>query len=535
MPFQTNLTKDWMLTIRSFFQTKSKLSYLLLFVAGSLNVFSYSPYGLWPIVIATLALLILSIHTKVNAKQAAKFGFSYGLGWFATGISWVHVAIADFGGLPLFISLALMALLAAYLALFPALAAYISIRFKAQFGFTLFLPAWIFAEWLRSWFLTGFPWLSLGYTQTEGPLSGLAPIIGEIGIQAALVSTSLLLVWCIRAFSKKRSTFVCVAQAFVPIAILFVLGSALQSISWLTGDSKTLNVTLVQGNIEQSLKWQPENEMPTMLKYLEMSQPHFETSDLIIWPEAAVPRLEVIANEYLRDIDSLAAKTDTAIVTGIVDYQTDTGWAFNNLIVLGSKYQDSKYGHYKYLHSNRFSKHHLLPIGEFIPFETLLRGIAPLFDLPMSSFSRGDFVQENLIAKSWNIAPAICFEIAFANQMRANIFDGEQASDFILTVSNDAWFGDSHGPWQHLQIAQMRALEFAKPVIRVTNNGVTAIVDERGKITQILPQFEEAVLTSELNITNSQTFYHQFGNLPLYLLLLLLLAVKFWTKTRSKK
>lgn len=525
MPIQTMYTKDWMLPIRSFFQTKSLIGCFVLFLAGALNVYAYAPFEVWPIVILTMSLFIFTINSGVTSKQAAKYGFSYGLGWFATGISWVHVAISEFGGMPIFVSVLLMALLVAYLALFPALAGYLSIKYQHKVGFALFLPAWLFTEWLRSWFLTGFPWLSLGYTQTNGPLSGFAPVLGEVGLQALVVASSMLIVWSLASSTQKHKSSLRTAQALVFIAILFSLGSVLQSVTWTSGKGEQLNVTLVQGNIEQSIKWQPENEMPTMLKYLEMSQPHFEHSDIIIWPEAAIPRLEVVANEFLREIDALAVKTDTAIITGIVDYQPETGRAFNNLIVLGAKYQDAKYGHYKYLHTNRFSKHHLLPIGEFIPFESFLRGIAPLFDLPMSSFSRGDYVQDNLVANSWNVAPAICFEIAFSDQMRANLFSGQQSSDFILTVSNDAWFGDSHGPWQHLQIAQMRALEFAKPVVRVTNNGVTAIIDENGDYVKILPQFESVSTASQLSIKKAETFYYQYGNLPLYLFLAVFVGI----------
>ncbi|WP_334313477.1 apolipoprotein N-acyltransferase [Psychrosphaera algicola] len=209
----------------------------------------------------------------------------------------------------------------------------------------------------------------------------------------------------------------------------------------------------------------------------------------------------------------------------MVDYQPETNKAFNNIIALGKKYSNDSFGHYKYLHNNRFSKHHLLPIGEFVPFESFLRKLGPLFDLPMSSFSRGAYAQDNLIANDVHISPAICFEVAFSNQVRANIYQGEHASDLILTVSNDAWFGNSHGPWQHLQIAQMRAIEFAKPVIRVTNNGITAVIDGSGMLVKTLPQFEAAVLTHELKLTTSNTPYYQYGNLPVWCVIVIFIAI----------
>lgn len=512
-------TEGWIGKIQSFFHSKPRLAYGVLFLFGALNVFSYSPFELWPLVFLCVTPLILAISLTEEPKQAAKYGLSWAVGWFATGISWVHVAIADFGGLPTIISVILMALLDFYLALFPALACYLAVRYRPYFGSFFIVPAWLFAEWLRSFFLTGFPWLSLGYTQSNSPLNGFAPVIGEFGLQAVVVFISLMIVRIALLSQDRHYSKTSRITPVLPIAILFTAGFTLQNVNWFNdAQSKSLQLALVQGNIQQSIKWQPENEMPTMLKYLEMSQPHLEQADIIIWPEAAVPRLEIVANDYLREIDRLAAMTNTAIVTGIVDYQPETDNAYNNIIVLGKKQAEDKHGHYKYLHSNRFSKHHLLPIGEFIPFEDMLRGIAPLFDLPMSSFSRGEYQQENLIANGFHLSPAICFEIAFADQVRANLYEHpSQRSDFILTLSNDAWFGDSHGPWQHLQIAQMRALEFATPVVRVTNNGITAIIDHQGNITAILPQFEADSLLTSMTVNNAVTFYQRFGDWPIVL------------------
>lgn len=442
------------------------------------------------------------ISAKSN-RQAAKFGFSFGLGWFGAGISWVHVAIADFGGIPILASLFLMLLLVSYLALFPALAAYLSLRFNKRLGLWAIVPAWLVAEWIRSWLFTGFPWLSIGYSQVNSPLSGFAPVIGEFGIQALVIAISTLVLF--KPF--KRSVFV--------IAVLFIAGFSLQQYQWTTHTGKTVSLALVQGNIQQSVKWQPDNEVPTMSKYLNMTIPHLQEADLIIWPEAAIPRLEILANDFLVEVDRLASESNTAVLTGIVDFQPDTNFAFNNIIALGKKQSFDQFGHYKYLDNNRYNKHHLLPIGEYVPFEFILRELAPIFDLPMSSFSRGSYQQSNLIANGLNISPAICFEIAFSAQIRANLYDD---SDFILTISNDAWFGDSHGPWQHLQIAQMRALEFAKPVVRVTNNGITAVINEQGKLQSVLKQNEADVLSTTLNLSSSNTFYQRYGDLFIILL-----------------
>ena len=492
---------------------------LLLFCSGASVTLSYSPFDVWPIVFIALAILFQAINKATSAKQAAISGFIFGLGWFAFGISWVHVAIADFGGLPIIVSLLLMLLLCSYLALFPALSGYLAFRFLPKLGMFAILPTWLIAEWLRSWMLTGFPWLSIGYTQLQSPLSGFAPIVGEFGLQAIVVAISL----CLSAKHK---------LAWLTAISLFSFSLILNQLNWHQNTDRKVNLALVQGNIEQSVKWQPENEIPTMQKYFDLSLPHLSEADIILWPEAAIPRLEVLANDFLKDMDRIANENNTAIVTGIVDFQPDTNFAFNNIIVMGNKRENDEFGHYKYLDANRYSKHHLLPIGEFVPFESVLRTLAPLFNLPMSSFNRGAYQQDNLIANGLNVSSAICFEIAFANQVRANLYDD---SDFILTVSNDAWFGDSHGPWQHLQIAQMRALEFAKPVIRITNNGITAVINENGEVAEMLEQNIAGVLSHELVISEAKTPYKQFGNLPTWLLIILLCAGYFWYRKAYQK
>lgn len=473
-------------------------------------------------------VLCFCIQHSQSAKQAALMGFAYGLGWFGVGISWVHVSIDQFGGLPLAGSLAIMLLLAAYLALYPALTSWLSYKLKHTASLPLiFTASWVLTEWLRSFVFTGFPWLSLGYSQTDSLLRHWAPLIGEIGITALMVFAAASASHFLSLQHSKVNRFTHLAVAFIFVLLspfLFALKG------WHSTD-KTLPVLLVQGNIKQDLRWAPEQEWPTMLKYLDLTRPHLSTHPVVIWPEAAVPMLEPLAADFLENLDKSALYSDTAIITGIIDYNQRTTQAWNNLIVLGKQQPSDQSGHYVYGHANRFSKHHLLPIGEFVPFESLLRHLAPLFDLPMSSFSRGDYVQPNLMANGYALLPAICFEIAFPSQIRANMTEQTQA---ILTVSNDAWFGDSIGPHQHLQLARMRALEFGRPVIRATNNGITATITADGKIRQQAPQFTEAVLSDQLPLTQGATLYSKMGNLPLYVLAGLVLLFAGVQRLRKK-
>jgi len=219
------------------------------------------------------------------------------------------------------------------------------------------------------------------------------------------------------------------------------------------------------------------------------------------------------------------------VVTGILKYKTN-GDAYNGMVVLGRQHQAQTQGDYSYGSKNRYQKHHLLPIGEFVPFESVLRTLAPFFDLPMSSFSRGDWQQPNLQANGYWLLPALCFEIAFPRQLLANF---TERTDFLLTVSNDAWFGDSIGPHQHLEIAKMRALELGRPLLRATNNGITAAIGADGSELGRLPQFEAGVLTVDVPLSWGVTPYSQIGDTPLTLLSLLLMVGMLWRTRQQQK
>lgn len=490
---------------------KNSNFYLLSIVLGALLTLGYAPFSfsiIVPLVLVAVFYIWLMVDDK---KQAFTLGFSFGLGWFGAGVSWVHVSIADFGGLPLIGSLALMALLVGYLALFPAAIFYCASRFSHNALKPFALAAfWVLFEWLRSWFLSGFPWLSLGYSQLYGLFSGWFAIIGETGVTFVVVLSGALCAQIIRKGFTEKAFTINKESCFLGIVIIASL--LVGRLNFSEATQEKVSIAMVQGNIEQELRWVPEQDIPTMKKYLHMSRELWH-NQIIIWPEAAIPRLEPLALDYLSQVDDEAFSSNTGLVTGIVNYNFTTTEAHNNLIVLG-KYNDQQTEQqYQYLHQNRYAKHHLLPIGEFIPMESWLRGLAPIFDLPMSSFSRGDYEQASLLVNNYRLLSAICFEIAFPRQIRANL---RSDTDFILTVSNDAWFGTSHGPAQHLEIAQIRAAEFGIPVLRATNNGITAFIDHKGQIIKRAPQFEATSIETELASVTGVTPYRWYGDWPLW-------------------
>jgi apolipoprotein N-acyltransferase len=282
---------------------------------------------------------------------------------------------------------------------------------------------------------------------------------------------------------------------------------------------------MVQGNIKQAMKWSPELTWPTMLTYLDLTRKNYP-ADIIIWPESAITAIEpsAQAQDFLKIAQNSALLNNSAIISGIIDYNINSRNYYNNLIVLGKELPNDSQGSYQYNNQNRYAKHHLLPIGEFVPFADWLRPLAAIFNLPMSSFSRGEYVQKNLVANGYHLLPLICFEVAFAEQLSANF---SNQTDLLLTVSNDAWFGDSHGPHQHLEIVRMRALEFGRPFMRATNNGITAVIDHQGHILKQIPQFEQAVLSSQVALVTGLTPYARYTRVIDFVipLLLLLLAV----------
>lgn len=507
---------------------KSGISLIL----GAIAVFSYAPFAIWPIAFISFGGLLLLVNTK-TIRQAALIGFIWGVGYFSTGIHWVYVSIKQYGDLPTPLAIIILALLISYLSLYPMLFAILLRlfnRYCPAYSFkqlVIIAPLiWQLTEFVRGTLLSGFAWLQFGYSQLDAPLGGLFPILGINGVNLIFsVCCGLLayLIYHIVNHFKHKNDMIKphLYSAMCTILVLFFASYWFKMVKWTEIDtSRQANITLIQGNITQSLRWNKEQLDKTLDIYARLTEQHIKQSDIIIWPEAAITDLELNQQLYLKQLDQIATANNTAIAVGIIDLirKNSDYQIYNSLIVLGDNQP------YQYPTTNRYLKHHLVPFGEYIPLESMLKPIAQLLNIPMSSMSPGPEIQPPLVMKGFKLATVICYEVILSDLVWKN-FTAD--TDFLLTVSNDAWFGDSIGPWQHLQMARARALEFGRTLLRSTNNGITTVISPQGAIEQKISQFQADTLSTTVNPSIGLTPYAKWGNYPYYAIMLILTIIIF--------
>ena len=472
----------------------------LAFLAGALLPLAFAPLSWFPLAVLSLALLFL-LWLGVSPGRALWRGWLFGAGVNGVGVSWVYVAIHDFGYASMPLAVFLTALFVAVLALYPALLGYLAARYlRGPAGWRLgllFPAAWTLMEWFRGWFLTGFPWLNLGYSQIDAPLRGLAPLVGTYGVTLAVGLSAgwLALLWV----GTRRMQ----ALAIALFCGLWLGSGVLARVDWTEASAPPMRVALVQGNIPQDSKWRPELVQPTLDLYAELTRQHWD-SHLIIWPEAAITAwYHEVAGDYLPRLAAEAHAHGADLLVGIPVMDRGTRRYYNSLLSVSAR-------------PGFYHKRHLVPFGDFLPFEDFLRGLIRFFDLPMSGFSPGPAEQPLLDAAGQKIASAICYEDIFGEDL---IQELPEAS-LLVNVTNNAWYGDSFAPHQHLEMSRMRALETGRYMLRVTTNGVSAIIDPAGRIVGRSPQFKTYVVTGEAVPRQGATPYVRVGNLPVVLLVL---------------
>ncbi len=491
--------------------TPPKLIYSLILAlfAGAIFSFALAPYHLWVLALTSPMVLYIVLVSEESPKRAFWIGEFYGFGLWAVGAFWLYTSIHEYGNIAPWLAYLLIAVLASIMGLFHAVMAWAFVKFLGRQPLA-FAGLWVVQEWTKTWLFTGFPWLFVGYAFNDVPfLASLAPVFGVFGISFVAVLFACAAVEIFR----KRLIYIAIS-----IATLLV-GGALHFINpaWTTPTKENLSITLVQGNIPQDVKWLSEYRLETLKIYDELTQPFWGKTDAIILPEAAIPMFQDEADEFLQIMHANAYYSGTTWAAGIPYRQSDgqSEKAYNSVLTLGTN------GHHFY------KKQRLVPFGEYVPLQGLLNLLPDLAGMQnMTGFSLGEKNQPHLTIKGTPIGTAICYEVAYPDITRQNAKD----SQILLTVSNDAWFGTSAGPHQHLQMVQMRSLETGRWFVRSTNTGITAFIDHKGNIVKKAPQFERTTLQNTVPAMTGTTPFMRFGNVPILLLSLLLIGLSFVVK-----
>lgn len=479
---------------------------LLAILAGATLPLAFAPINYYPFAFLSPAVLFW-LWRNTSPRHAGQLGFLYGLGQFGVGVSWIYVAIHDVGQSPVWVAVGMTFLLVAFLSLYPALAGWTAVRLRHRMPelvwLTMIVPAlWVLTEWLRGWIITGFTWLQLGYSQIDLPLAGLASWLGVYGVSWAVALSSALLVLVV---SKPGLVKISILAG---LAVLWGIGWLAGQMVWSQPTGDVLKVTLIQGNSPQTTKWDPDKVKMRQDLYLRLTRENWE-SDLIIWPENALTSFyHKLEKGFLDPLADEAREHHTDIVFGVPVMDLKTRQYYSSMASIGAT-------------PGVYNKRHLVPFGEYVPMESLLRGLINFFDLPMSGFSRGTDDQAYLIAAGQPLAPTVCYEDAFGEEVITFL----PRATLLVNGSNNGWYGDSFAPPQHLQISRMRARETARPLLRATTNGISAFVDHKGRIVSRTPQFETAVLTAMVEPRSGTTLFVRVGNYLIIVLLLMLLGI----------
>ncbi|WP_455234220.1 apolipoprotein N-acyltransferase [Thiogranum longum] len=485
---------------------------LLALVCGATVPLGFAPLSWYLVPVLSLAVFA-ALLLRLESRDALIFGWLFGIGQFGAGVSWVYISIYLYGNASLALSIAVMLLFVAFLALYPALMAWAMARAGSRsqgwFLLGMFPAAWVLSEWLRSWLFTGFPWLNLGYSQVESPLLGFAPLIGAYGVGWITALSAGLLASAATAGLNAR------VAAVTALAIIWSAGFGLNQLLWTEPGGAPITASLVQGNVPQELKWRPEQQRATLERYLALTREHLD-SDLVVWPETAIPAFhDEVETDFLEPLRNELRQHDVSLVTGIPVLDRSS-WSYYNAII--SLEQPDQF----------YYKVHLVPFGEYLPLRDWLAQVLSFLPVPEADFSAGSARQPLLQAAGYPIGSSICYEIIFGEQLITAL---PQAA-FLVNVSNDAWFGDSLAPHQHLEMARMRARETERYVLRATNTGISAIIDARGQELVRSRQFQAETISGEVEPRSGATPYVRWGNWPILLICpaILLLA---WRMGRS--
>ena len=488
--------------------------YLLASMLGAFAVLGFAPFYIFPAPIIALVGLIMLWAKTESAKTRFQLGFCFGLGLYCVGIYWIYISLHTFGGMPWWFAGFCTFCLCAFMALFPALVGWFTTRFSS-----LILSApilWGLSDWVRSWIFTGFPWLTMGYSQVpHSPLAGYMPMVGVYGVSVITVFIAAIMgIW----FASRSPSLIWKRNAIVVVMLTIIAGGMLKIVEWTSPIGKPISVALLQGNIAQDEKWSPEVAQATIDQYMQMIIA--SKAQLIVTPETALP---VISSQLdasvIAALGAKAKQNGGNLIVGMVEDKAKpnkkTDDYFNSAISVGSA------------PTQIYAKNHLVPFGEFIPLKQVFGWIyRDYLNIPLSDLSRGGRQQTPMNLVGQKIAVNICYEDVFGEEIIRQL----PAATILVNMTNDAWYGQSYAADQHLQFSQARALETGRMMLRATNTGATAAIDQHGYVIAHAPHFTKTTLNLLAQGYAGSTPYVYWGNWPFIVFCFSALAYLLWRK-----
>ena len=489
---------------------------LLALIAGALSVFAFEPFAVSALPVVTLAVLLGLWHGASSPREGAWIGFAFGAGIFGAGISWVYVALETFGGMPPPLAFIATAGLVAFLSIYPALAGWVSVRIAPERSvarLAVATSAFVLAEWLRGYVFTGFPWLTAGYSQLPAsPLAGFAPIGGVWLVSLAIVVICACIVHAVDA--SERGRWRSVAGCALVAAAVVGTGAWLRAIEWTSPSGSPLAVSLVQGNVAQELKFDPQFRARTFEIYQSLAEQ--TRGRLVVLPESTFPMFaDELPREVVERLAAVARARRGELLFGVFVVEDplpgdDEPRIYNSVVSVGGE------------RTGLYRKRHLVPFGETIPAKPLVGWVMRnLLSIPIGDQARGPAQQKPFTVDGERIAVNICYEDAFGDELRA----GARDATLLVNVTNDAWYGRSIAARQHNQIAAMRALELGRPMLRATNTGITSAIGHDGDVISALPWFTRGVLEVSIAGRRGETPYLRFGDVPVLFITCAVLAI----------
>ena len=487
--------------LRTLYQKKhsNSLSFkvcILFFIIGSLFTLCFAPFNFF-LLVPLLMVPLFYVCLKHTPKHTAIYLFFFGLGHFLSGLYWVYTSVSIFGGAPVWAAIlllfALVILMSSYFLIAGFIISYLCSQ-KNEYIVIIGPSVWILIEWIRGWAFSGFPWLTIGYSQIDSFLVSFAPLIGVYGVSWILLFSSSSFLYF---FLKKRKSIASLSLIFP-----YILGYLILPIDWTNSFGNPIPVDIIQGGIAQDQKWKRE-QLPKTMEIYRKSTYESENNTLIIWPEVAIPASTVYLKNYFQSMQEYLLDNNKTLAIGALETSHDMDGSYNSFLYFNGT--DTQY----------YRKRHLVPFGEYFPVPNFIREWMEMNNLPSFDLKQGERNQSLIkYNDEINIAVAICYEIAFGSEQ----LQAFPEANLLINVSNDAWFGDSIAPHQHLQITRMRAIETGRPIIRATNNGISAFINHKGETVKRSGQFNYEILHHSVYPRKGSTLYATFGDTPVLLI-----------------